>query len=236
MAQTVKINGIILKITDTPGKDKVLKVLTKAGLISVFMTFKKSAGKKSYTADLFSYGEFMLFETDKSNYLVNSFTPVEHFYSLRNDIVTLSCASYFASLTLNYAVEPDINCSELFDLLFFALKKLASGSEVLSVKPVFEFKICQLIGFEPCLEAETKAYNYYFALDDGRLYVSEVKNSFCLSRNTVLCIYKIIKSKSSVAFDVISSADEHLIKIAESYIIYHSERSFDSLEFLKGVM
>ena len=61
MAQTVKINGIILKITDTPGKDKLLKILTKTGLVSAFMTFKKSAGKKSFIADMFSYGEFVLF-------------------------------------------------------------------------------------------------------------------------------------------------------------------------------
>jgi len=183
-----------------------------------------------------SYGEFVLFETDKSNYLVNSFTPSEHFYSIRNDIVTLSAAAYFSSLTLNYSTEPDINCCELFDLIYCCLKKLSSGTSLQIIKPVFEFKICQLIGFEPCLEAQTKSQNYYFALDDGRLYVSDVKNSIYLSRNTVLLIYKIINSKSADAFNCISADDDHLYKIAESYILYHSERTFDSLEFLKGVL
>ena len=236
MAQTVKLNGIILKITDTPGKDKLLIILTKSGLVSAFMTFKKSAGKKSYTVDVFSYGEFVLFETDKSNYLVNSFTPTEYFYNLRNDIVTLSAAAYFSSLALNYASEPDIKISELFDLVFFAIKKLSEGTDLLIVKPIFEFKLCQLIGIEPCLEAQTKSQNYYFALDDGRLYISEYKNSIYLPRNSVLSVYKILNAKSIDVFDLIISVDDHLYKIAESYILYHSEHSLDSLEFLKGVM
>ncbi len=236
MAQTVKISGIILKITDTPGKDKLLRILTKNGLVCAFMTFKKSAGKKSFIADVFSFGEFILFETDKSNYLVNSFTPAEYFYNLRNDIATLSAAAYFSSLAISYSAEPDIDCSELFNLVLGALYSLSSGSDIRIIKPIFEFKICQLIGFEPCLEAQTKAQNYYFALNDGRLYVNECRDSIYLSRNSVLAIYKIINSKAADVFGCVESYDEQLYRLAESYIIYHLEHSFDSLEFLKGVI
>ena len=92
MAKTIKIKGTIIKITDTPGKDKLIRILSPVGLVSAFITLKKNAGKKSFTVDVFTYGEFILFETDKGNFLVNSFTPEDYFYNLRTDIVALSAS------------------------------------------------------------------------------------------------------------------------------------------------
>ncbi len=236
MAKTVKIKGIILKIADTPGKDKLLRILSSTGLISAFMTFKKSAGKKSFTVDIFSYGEFVLFETDKGNYLVNSFVPEEYFFKLRNDISTLSAAAYFSSLIINYSAEPDLDYEQLLELFLCALSKLSAGASIYCVKPVFELKLCQLIGIEPCLEAEKKAHNYYFDLNDGRLYVSDVRGGVYVSRQSVLIAYRILHSNSCKAYDCVSDIDEHLYILSEKYLLYHAERSFDSLEFLKGVL
>ena len=59
MASTSKIKGVILKITDTPGKDKLITVLTSGGILKAFMTPKRTAGKKSHTVDLFTYGEIV---------------------------------------------------------------------------------------------------------------------------------------------------------------------------------
>lgn len=236
MAKTVKIKGTILKITDTSGKDKLLRILTPAGLLSAFMTFKKSAGKKSFTTDVFTYGEFVLFETDNGNYLVNTFVPEEYFYHLRTDIVALAAAAYFSSLVINSAQEPDLNYENLSALFIFGLNKLASGIDVRCVKPVFEFKLTQLLGFEPCLEAETKSHNYYFDLNDGRLYLSDVRSGFFVSRNTVLQVYNVLHTNPAAAYDIIKEENSELYSLAESYMLFHIERSFDSLEFLKGVL
>ena len=83
MPTTIKIKGIILKISDTPGKDKLLHILTDSSFITAFVTPKRSAGKKNYTFDLFTYGEFVLYVTGSGNYLVNSITPQNGFYGLR---------------------------------------------------------------------------------------------------------------------------------------------------------
>lgn len=238
MPSTMKTNGIILKIKDTPGKDKLLHILTEIGPITAFITPKRSAGKKSYTFDLFTYGEIVLYQTDAGNYLVNSITPSEHFYSLREDIVKLSAAGYFSALALHASADEDIECNQLLLLLITSLNKLLSGADVKKVKPAFEFKITQMLGFTPCLEADKKSLTYYFDFDDGRLYSSYTEKCVQVSRAAILCIYKILSSDTEKVFDftVDENDTDTLYNIAQRYLIYHTEREFDSLNFLNGVI
>lgn len=236
MSNTIKIKGIILKMTDTPGKDKLLRILSPVGLISAFITPKCNAGKKSYTIDLFTYGEIVLFKTDSGNFLVNSVNPEEYFYSLREDIARLAAASYFSSLVLNSANEPDIDYNWLLELLLHSFTLLSNGEDVLRIKPVFEMKFTQAIGVEPCLEAEQKSGSYFFDIEDGRLYLHDINHGIYVSRNTVMSVYIMLKSSIADAFEYTCEEMDKLNHLTESYIVYHTERSFDSLEFLKGVI
>ena len=170
MSETIKTKGIILKISDTPGKDKLIRMLTSSGVISAFMTFKKNAGKKSYIIDIFTYAEFILFKTDSGNYLVNSATPIEHFYSLRNDVVKIACAGYFSSLIINSASSPDADHTYIFSLMYDSLMFLSKESYIKFIKAVFELKLSAIIGVEPCLVADLKSHEYYFDLEDMSLY------------------------------------------------------------------
>lgn len=237
MATTIKIKGIILKISDTPGKDKLLHILTDSSFITAFMTPKRSAGKKSYTVDLFTYGEFVLYITDGGNSLVNSITPIETFYGLRNDIVSLSGAGYFSELAKYVSADADCDFSLLLQLLLEALRLLSDGADIKAVKPVFELKCAQLLGFTPCLEAEKKSGTYYFGLEDGRLYASGEHGGIMMPRSAVYNIYKVLSSDPQKAFSCMSDGvDEIVYSAAQQYIIYHTERDFSSLRFLNGVV
>lgn len=238
MSSTIKTNGIILKMSDTPGKDKLVYILTPKGLVKAFMTPKRFAGKKSHTVDLFTYGEVIYYVTDSGNSLVNSIVPEQFFYGIREDIARLYAAGYFASLAMYTAEDAETDTYSLFDLLYHSLECLSRGDEIKNVKPVFEFKTAQLIGMTPCLEAGTKADKYYFAMDDGRLYTSSMPSSFLMSRTAVLCIYKILKAPVDTCFDVHIPSEEMtaLFNAAQQYIIYHTERTFDALKYLNGVI
>lgn len=236
MSETVKTKGIILKISDTPSRDKLLKILTCDGVISAFMTFKKSAGKKSYIADVFTYGELVLFKTDSGNYLVNSVTPEEYFFDLRADIARIAAAGYFSSLIINSASAPDMDYRMLLRLLLETLSHMVNGVDINRVKPVFELKLSQLIGVEPCLIADKKSSDYFFDMEDGRLYVERTRNSIEIKRSTVLAVYAILKQPPETAFSCECDEQEVLYRLAENYIMYHTERSFGALEFLKGVI
>lgn len=235
MPTTEKTKGIILKISDTPGKDKLLHILTESGLFTAFITPKRSAGKKSYTFDLFTLGEFILYKTDSGNYLVNSITPQEYFYNLRNDIVKLSAAGYFASLVRHVASYGDIDYKLVFDIFIGSLKALANGADVKAIKPVYEIKMVQLLGFTPCLEADRKSSTYFFDPEDGRLYAEAVRGGIAIPRSVALSIYKIINSPADTLFDV-CEADDKLYNTAQQYLLYHTEREFDTLRFLNGVI
>ena len=239
MPTTTKIKGIILKISDTPGKDKLLHILTDSAYITAFMTPKRSAGKKSYTVDIFTYGEFVLYVTDKGNNLVNAVTPIEYFYGLRNDISRLSVSGYFAELAKYVSSDADCDYSCLMRLFLKAIRLLSDGVNFKLVKPVFEFKAAQLLGFTPCLEAEKKAGTYYFDLEDGRLYTTAKTGGIMLPRSTVYSIYKILSSDPDSAFSFMPQDDaqaDAMYSVAQQYILYHTERDFSSLKFLNGVI
>lgn len=237
MPTTVKIKGIILKISDTPGKDRLLHILTDSSFITAFVTPKRSAGKKSYTFDLFTYGEFVLYVTGSGNYLVNSITPLNSFYGLRNDIACLSAAGYFAELAKYVSSDADCDYKCLMSLVLEAFGRLADGCDIKTIKPVFEFKAAQLLGFTPCLEAEKKAQVYCFDLNDGRLHINNIHAGIMISRKAVYDIYRILSASPADAYECILAENcEIIYNLAQQYIIYHTERDFASLRFLNGVI
>lgn len=233
---TIKTTGIILKISDTPSKDKLVKFITPLGVLSAFMTPKRNAGKKNYTTDLFMFGEIVFFKTDSGNLLLNSFVPMEHFYKIREDITSLATASYFSSLVLNLANDIDLDYSLLLKLIYNSFSSIVDKVDLKIIKAVFELKYAQFMGVEPCLMADEKAEKYYFDLQDGRLYLQEQARSVFVRRSTVLSVYKILKLSvdDTALFDF--EEDLALFNLCESYILFHIDKQLDTLEFLKGVI
>lgn len=237
MPSIKKLNGIILKIGDTPGKDKLLHVLTRSGFITAFAAPKRNAGKKNFTYDIFNYCEFVLYETGGGNYLVNSVTPVEYFYPLRQDMKRFACAGYLAQLAKYVSGDAYCDFETLTDTFLSALSLLADGADVQMIKAVFELTAAKLLGFTPCLEAERKSDVYRFALDDGRLYDHDVESSVTLPRGAVLVIYKILNADGPSAFEVsLGDYKDAVCSAAQQYILYHAERGFSALDFLNGVL
>ena len=236
MASTSKIKGVILKITDTPGKDKLITVLTERGVFKAFMTPKRTAGKKSHTVDLFTYGEIVYFTTDSGNNLINSITPEEYFFGIREDITRLYAAGYFSSLALHTAEDAETDMPRLMQLVCTSFSMLSKGANVKDIKPAFEFYIAELLGFTPSLEASVKSTSYYFSIPDGLLYVNPVPNSVLVSRNVVMAIYKIIMCAPDKALSVVCDEKDDLYHLAQQYILYHTERNFDTLKYLNGVI
>ena len=236
MATTLKTKGIVLKIKDTPGKDKLVYILTNEGLLKAFMTPKKMAGKKSFAVDLFAYGEVVYYVTDSGNNLVNSIVPDEFFFGIREDIARLYTAGYFANLAIHTQSDADTDSETLLELVLESFKRLSNGENIKIIKPVFELVISRLLGISPCLEAETKGREYYFSMEDGRLFINPKPNTFFVSRTVILTIYKILNSEIQFAFDAVCEQSDMLYQLCEMYIAYQTERDFEQLKFLNGVI
>lgn len=147
------VRGIVLRSVDTKESDKILTVLTDAGKIPVVA--KGARGRKSRVTactQLLAYSELTLNESHGWQYL-NEGSTIELFDGVRQDIVLLSLASYFAELTEAAALE-EAESGEILPLLLNALYALGTLKKPQGlVKAAFELKLMSLIGFEPLADA-----------------------------------------------------------------------------------
>ena len=119
------IKGIVLRGVDTKESDKILTVLTPQGKMPVIA--KGARGRKSRVTactQLLAYSELTLSESRGWQYL-NEGSTIELFTGVREDIVLLSLASYFAELTEAAAVENG-ESGGLLSLLLNALYALGT--------------------------------------------------------------------------------------------------------------
>ena len=91
--------GLVLREVNWRDADMMLTVLTETnGKISaVARGVRRKSSRISAAVQPLAYSEFTFFES-AGRYTINEAEPVELFYELRQDIVKLALASYFAEL------------------------------------------------------------------------------------------------------------------------------------------
>ena len=80
----------------------------------------------------------------------------------------------------------------------------------------------------------------YFRLEDGTIYCGSCRKDGCIEvpLTIIKAIRHIVYSKleSLFSFDI-SEENAHLLSgITERYIVYQSERNYQTLEFLRGFL
>ncbi len=242
---TVKIKGVVLKISDTVHENRLLFILTEdRGRIQVFDNRYKSGGKKRAALDLYTYCEFVLYENN-GKYTLNSATVLETFFELRNHLAAATLAGYFSQLCLFATQDETTFQKELASLMLNALFLLCRDPEqVHKIKAVFEWKIIRYIGFTPSLEGcEHVSFDegVFLSLEDGGLYCASclpvLKNApaFRVSAGQVKAIGFILEQPPAKAFSFRLGENSMLEigKIAEEYLLYHTAQTFSALEMYK---
>lgn len=150
MAEKTVTKGIVLRETDTKEADKILTVLTaEYGKISVVARGARRKGSKIAAASqLFAFSELTLYE-QHGWWMLSEAATISLFDGVRQDVVLLSEAAYFAELTETVATE-DTLCGEVLSLLLNALYVLSEQKrDPVQVKAVFELKLLAISGYEP---------------------------------------------------------------------------------------
>lgn len=83
--------------------------------------------------------------------IISSASSLDTFKNIRNDIVKLIFAMYLSEIVINFGIEKDPNSSQIYDLLFKALKQIANTNsklEFLLVALRFQLKIMEISGFD----------------------------------------------------------------------------------------
>ena len=142
--------GLVLRVTETKEADMILTVLTpdmgKIPLIARGARRKNS--RIAAACQLLAYSELTLYRRGNW-YMLDEASTVELFGGVRQDIVLLALASYFAELAEAVCAE-ETAAPEILSLLLNALYALCYlGKEPRLVKAAYQFRLLALAGFEP---------------------------------------------------------------------------------------
>ena len=258
-------DGIITKVCDFGVSDKLVNIITAdRGRIGVIVKGGRSSGSKiTPISQLYTYGNFEIYEKN-STYWLRGGSVINPFFDLSIDIVRVSLAAYFCDVANELTDEGD-ECGDILRLLLNSLYLVGRGEkDTRIVKAAFELRAALISGYCPEVSCcaycrEPFAERMYLDVMGGKLICSD-----CLSKRnsskpriskdfedlpeaSVLCgmlpstlraVRFVLNSPANKIFSFeIKDNDElnDFSKTAETYIINHLGRSFDSLDFYKAV-
>lgn len=245
----VTVEGIVLKERSVGEQDKFIDVLTKDhGVVELSVKgARKINGRSGSSTQLFAYSRFCVNKRGERLFL-NSAEPIHIFYSLRNSLVKISLASYFAEI-LRFCIKSDSNSGDILRLFLNTLHYLeneARDSDML--KSIFELRLLSDIGFMPDVVACRGCGIFepqvlFFALDGSGFYCAD-----CCEKNSAEGYIKInLPVLSAIRHIVLSDLDrlfnfrisertqEKLSAVSESLLLTHTERNFTTLDFYKSI-
>ncbi len=258
-------NGIITRIYDVGASDKMLNIITAdRGRLGVMVKGGRSPSSKLRSvSQLFTYANFEI--SQKGNmYWLRSGLVINPFYDLSADITRVALAAYLCDLA-NELTDEGGEDDEIMRLLLNSLYLLGRGDkDQRIIKAVFEMRAAAVSGYCPelafCAYCR-EPYSDFFYLDimggkllctdclakngDKRIeiskefeYMPEASILRGLSPSALAAMRYIVGAPSNKIFSFEIKDDgetEELSRAAESYILNHLERGFESLEFYKGV-
>lgn len=241
----LRTKGIIIKEQTVKESDRLVTLLTADyGILRAFVRGAKKLNSRMSGASLFTYGEFEIYQT-KNAYIVDSFESIEHFFALRNDIVRLSLAQYFAQLMLNFADE-NCECTEYLRLMTNSLFLMCKGDDnYKKIKAAFELRTMMLSGYMPNLLGCDNCGAYedetmFFDIRSGLFYCSQCcKNAAIpLSKGIFTAMRYICLSdvKRVFSFTLSDESMDVLAQVAEQYLLEHTDSQLGTLSFYKSLV
>lgn len=243
------LEGIVLKERSVGEQDKFIDILTKEkGVIEISVKgAKKINGKTGSSSQLFAYSRFCLNQRGERLFL-NSAEPIHIFYDLRSSLSKISLASYFSDV-IRFCINPETHSSEVLRLFLNTLHYLEKGlRDEKLLKAVFELRLMSEIGYMPDILAcrgcgSFEPEELFFSISDGRFFCKDCftgssDSDFIRMKTPVLSAVRhivLVDFDRLFNFRVSDRVMEKLSVSAESYLISHLERNFQTLEFYKSL-
>lgn len=242
----INTKGLILKEVYIGEADKIVKIFTKdKGKISV--SAKGARKQKSHLAagtQIFSYCDFFIYKGRNYN-IIQQLEIISTFHGIREDIIKLTYASYFLELLDSVTEEEETN----EELLFLVLKALSvlekTDRNPKLITRIYELRLMSLIGYMPeisqCINCGGQEEIYRFSSKLGGILCNSCIQkdiySHKMSQATWYTIQYILSSDlvNLFKFTIDESILDELEKITKSYLSYHIEKRFNTLDFLKEI-
>jgi DNA repair protein RecO (recombination protein O) len=247
----VTTNGLIIGVTELEDKGRYLRILCSDGIHEIYARgAKKSTSKNNPGTEIFCYSKICFSigkggtggKGGKDGFTLDSSEPLKQFYNLRTDIKKLALANFFADIVSRFGVGNSNNTDKesTLNLFLLCLHHLDTGNrEIGIIKSVFELRYACEIGFMPALIGCGECHKYddlSFVISSGKLYCDEhIKdNSGLKLSETVLHAIRFVclsDLKKICDFKLSDTAAKDFYNIAEKYLLYHTEKHLQSLDY-----
>lgn len=244
---TIKTDGIVIKEKTTGERDRLVTLLTREnGVIRAFVNGARSPKSKNGAATgLLCYSDFLIEQKENGVYIVKEASAKEVFFSLREDIVSLSLAQYFAELAAELSVREE-NADEFLRLLLNAIYFVAEKKKENDlIKAAAELRFLSLAGYMPSIVACSGCGKYEsktmrFSVSSGRLYCEEClpsEKTVELPLSVVTAMRHICLSEANKVFSFTLSKPSLslLCDVSERYLKNVTMRGYKTLDFYKAM-
>ncbi|MBQ8029627.1 MAG: DNA repair protein RecO [Clostridia bacterium] len=240
-----KTDGLVIREQTTGERDRLITILTREnGIVRAFVNGGRTIKNKNSSATaLLCYSHFSIDKNQKGIYSVREATSKEVFFNLREDIVRLSLAQYFAELA--YELSPrEENADEFLRLVLNSVYLVCENKKDLGIiKAATELRLLTLAGYMPsviacesCGEYETE--NMFFSSFSGKLWCEKCKpteRTVKISIGLVSAIRHICFSQPEKIYSFSLPKDSilALCDLSERYLKSVTSRQYKTLDFYK---
>lgn len=255
------IDGLILRADDYKGSDRYLSVLTSSGRITILSKGSKSIkGEQMAISQPLIYGNFEYYKRGDFNILKGG-TCHRSFHGVSADLTKYFLACYICELMQELSDEGE-DATEQLRLTLNALHAIESDLYPLAlIKGALELRAAAIAGYAPELSGcalcgKHNAEDFYLHIMNGQLICADcLKHSGAHRRaasdevreaETIIALPAAVTAAVRYCIDAplnrifsfsLEDADDLAVfaKLAQTYILSHLERGFQSLEFYAGM-
>ena len=146
-----EIEGIVISEQDYKESSKIIKVITKEGIISLIAKgSRKLKSDLRITTTKLTYGLFNIYYKKDNLSTLKEVDIINNFKNIKKDINKISYASYL--LELASQVIKQNNNKEIFELLVSSLNKIDEGFDPLVITNILELKYLDFLGVMPIID------------------------------------------------------------------------------------
>jgi len=242
-----KTEGIVLKSIEYQEADKIVTIYTKdyGKITAIAKGVRKTKSKFGSSLEILTYSIF-LFYKGRNLDIVSQTEILESFFSTSKEVIKFAFAANCVEVVNRLTEEREINIG-LFNLLKEVLHYLRESNDPKLLSLSFKWQTMSILGYRPslnhccrCNKRVEDQKEMHFNIKEGGLIcnhcIAEDKEG---SIKVSLYFIKLVRKILITPLSTISNATipdnkmKELEKITDSYIAYHSEKSFKTDGFLK---
>lgn len=243
----IRTTGVVIREQVISDNSRLITVLTKEmGIIKAFVNGSRSPKSKNVASTgLLCYSDFSIEKTKKDVYRIKESNAINVFFALREDILSLTLAQYFAEVLFELAPREE-RAEEFLNLLLNSIYLIINKKRDFKiVKAGFELRALSIAGYMPNLIAcencglfETEIM--YFRSDFADLHCQNCKSedkTLALNLGVVTAMRHICFSESKKMFNFSLSPKgmDSLNNVTEVYLKKMTTRRFKTLDFYKSM-